>query len=213
MTERDFPEVVIPYGDSRVKALKIACSECDGVAYFPHANGPRLKPPSAAIHHFHNKNWVVGSNPRKDLCPIHAKPSRRKGTKPMAETKAPAADKPRQMTRDDRRIVFDKINGVYDGGTYIAPWSDAAVAKDLGIPRDWVSSVREEFFGPAGSNPLFDEYLEKQRWLAAEAATVSELTKKAEAAAQECRKAFNALMPKLDELRLLGKRIEREIGR
>lgn len=35
------------------------------------------------------------------------------------------------------------------GKGYDAGWSDEAVAKDLGIPRAWVTSVRDEMFGPA----------------------------------------------------------------
>jgi hypothetical protein len=58
---------------------------------------------------------------------------------------------PREMGRDDRRIVFAKIDEVYlgEGNGYSQGWNDEAVAKDLAIPRAWVASVREEMFGPA----------------------------------------------------------------
>jgi len=127
--------------------------------------------------------------------------------------KAPVAEKPRDMTRDDRRIVFDKINGVYDGGHYIAPWTDAAVAKDLGVPRDWVAKVREEFFGPAGSNPLLDEYLSARDKVELRFKSVASAHSAVASAADAYRAEFAAATKEIEALRLLGKRIEREIGR
>ena len=56
----------------------------------------------------------------------------------------------RTMTRDERRIIFEKINEVYVGEKvgYSDSWSDDKVAKDLGVPRAWVSTIREDMFGP-----------------------------------------------------------------
>jgi hypothetical protein len=213
MSNRTFPEIQIKVGGEFVKAMKIVCSECEAVAYYCFQAGHKRRPPVAAVQHFQNKNWVVGSSPRKDLCPVHAKLSRRKGTKAMADTTAPAAEKPRELSRDDRRIVFDKLNGVYENGSYIAPWTDGAVAKDLGVPRDWVAQVREHFFGPAGSNPLFDDYLAAktavEQRMAAVATRYDIAVKHFEAYAKE----FAELRKQLDDLRLLGRRIEKEIGK
>ena len=57
---------------------------------------------------------------------------------------------PRSMTRDERRIIFEKINEVYVGEKvgYSDAWDDDKVSKDLGVPRAWVSSIREDMFGP-----------------------------------------------------------------
>ena len=64
------------------------------------------------------------------------------------------ADAPRTMQRDDRRIIFEKLNGVYldEKRGYDPEWSDHKVATDLGVPRAWVEQVREEMFGPVNTN-------------------------------------------------------------
>ena len=92
MSDRIFPEVSIPYGDKSTKAMQITCACCGAVAYFPHQTGVNRKPPVAATQHFQNKGWVVGSSPRKDFCPIHAAPAKRKGQKAMVDTVATIAD-------------------------------------------------------------------------------------------------------------------------
>ena len=72
------------------------------------------------------------------------------------------AEPPRTMSREDRRIVFEKLNGVYldEKRGYDTGWSDHKVAIDLGVPRAWVEQVREEMFGPVNSNPEIQEFLE-----------------------------------------------------
>ncbi|NTG22029.1 hypothetical protein G6L00_16445 [Agrobacterium rhizogenes] len=213
MTSRTFPEVSITAGGQQVKAMKIGCSECEAVGYFAFQSGHKRRPPIAAVQHFQNKDWVVGSTPRKDLCPVHAKLSRRKGTKTMADLTAPVADKPREMSRDDRRIINDKLDEVYGNGAYKTPWTDAAVARDLGVPRDWVAQVREAFFGEAGTNPLFDEYLAAKAGIEQSMSAVVALQDAAIKRFESCTKELSELRKKLDDLRLLGRRIEKEIGK
>jgi len=60
------------------------------------------------------------------------------------------AEAPRTMTRDERRIIFEKLNDVYvsEKVGYMEDWNDEKVAKDLGVARAWVSGLREEMFGP-----------------------------------------------------------------
>lgn len=70
---------------------------------------------------------------------------------------------PREMSRSDKRIIFNKLEEVYiDENTgYSSGWSDQRVAVDLGVPIEWVRSLRDENFGPEGHSPeakaLFDE--------------------------------------------------------
>ena len=54
------------------------------------------------------------------------------------------------MTRDERRIIFEKINEIYVGEKvgYSDSWDDEKVAKDLGVPRAWVSAIREDMIWP-----------------------------------------------------------------
>jgi hypothetical protein len=58
-------------------------------------------------------------------------------------------DLPRQMSRDDRRIIFEKLNEVYvnEKVGYSDGWTDERVATDLGVPRAWVCTIRDENFG------------------------------------------------------------------
>lgn len=63
---------------------------------------------------------------------------------------------PREATKEDNRLIFAKLNDVYlDEKTgYSAGWSDEKVASDLGVPRAWVSRMREEHFGTASNEEV-----------------------------------------------------------
>lgn len=181
---RIFNEETITVGDAgaRALAMKIICAECGGVAYFAHQTGNSRKPPIAAQQNFQSKGWVVGNGPRKDFCPLHAAPAKRKGRAAMPTNgktieltaNVPArAEPPREPGIDDRRIINLKLMECYADGGYVTPWTDQRVADDLNVPRAWVSAVREFSFGPEGSNPLFDEFLAAQASLAAECRALS----------------------------------------
>ena len=60
------------------------------------------------------------------------------------------AEPPQPMTKEDRRIIFAKIdeNYVDEMSGYSGDWNDEKVAKDLNVPRAWVSQIREDNFGP-----------------------------------------------------------------
>src|SRR5581483_6715139 len=112
--------------------------------------------------------WEIGNNSTRHRCPDcvkSAEASRKEGMMSKAELKvvqpaapataaAPVADGAREMSREDRRIIFEKLNDVYldENRGYSADWTDAKVAADLGVPRAWVSRVREEMFGPEKSS-------------------------------------------------------------
>jgi hypothetical protein len=82
---------------------------------------------------------------------------------PMIAAPQPVIDEPRTMTRLDKRIIFSRLEEVYvDEHTgYSSGWSDQRVATELGIPLDWVRTLRDENFGPEGHSPeakaLFEE--------------------------------------------------------
>jgi hypothetical protein len=69
----------------------------------------------------------------------------------------------RVMTRDDRRIIFEKLNEVYvnDKVGYDKGWTDERVATDLGIPRAWVRLIREENFGDEVGNEEIRQLLQE----------------------------------------------------
>jgi hypothetical protein len=78
-------------------------------------------------------------------------------------------EEPRQMGREDRRLVFEKINEVYDKDRYTGDWTDKKIAEDLGCPRAWVASVRDEMFGPEGGNEVIFAEIEATKKVIAEA--------------------------------------------
>lgn len=113
--------------------------------------------PSAVANHFRAKGWTVSTKESRDLCPecerkkLAANNRRQTPMKQEAQLKAV---EPRQMSREDKRIIFEKLSEVYVGEDvgYADEWTDDRVAKDLGVPRKWVEDIRAEFFGEAKSS-------------------------------------------------------------
>ena len=58
------------------------------------------------------------------------------------------------MSRDDRRLIFAKLEEVYVSETvgYAPGWTDEKVSTDLGTPRAWVETIRDESFRPLKDN-------------------------------------------------------------
>jgi hypothetical protein len=139
--------------------FEIECSACHRIGEMAQKSIRNL-PREAVQQYFRNHGWNVGNGPRKDLCPTCAqRPERPKleivstmEKEPMtASISIPSkAEPPRVMSREDRRIIYAKIEDVYDvkGGYYKANWTDKLVGSDLGVPWAWVQEIREEFFGP-----------------------------------------------------------------
>lgn len=222
-THRTFPEVPIVRGEVRVMAMQITCAHCGAVEFYAFQNGVKRKPPIAARQAFQGRGWSVGSGPRKDFCPLHAAPASRRekdmsgSILPQSSTPVPAlppkADAPRQMTREDRQIIHAKLSDVYDNGKYLTPWTDARVAADLGVPRAWVSEIRDLMFGPENSNPAFDEFLSAVAAFEKGLAALNDNEKTIADAIAVARRQREKLLADAGELRLLQKRIEKELGR
>lgn len=72
----------------------------------------------------------------------------------MTKTAIATIEPPKEMTREDRRIIFAQLNEIYIGEDkgYSAGWTDQRVATHLGVPRAWVASIRDENFGPLREN-------------------------------------------------------------
>lgn len=68
-------------------------------------------------------------------------------TPPVLEVEPPV-----EMSREDGRIIFAKLNDVYidERVGYGPGWSDKRVAADLSVPLAWVRKVRVEHFGDEG---------------------------------------------------------------
>lgn len=71
---------------------------------------------------------------------------------PLKQENAPTvvAEPPRQMNKEDRRLIWGKIEEVYLDNAYSSGWNDKKVAEDLGVPLAWVKNIRDENFGPEG---------------------------------------------------------------
>lgn len=135
----------------------ITCSACREEDFVIQTSRSGL-PPDVIARKFSQAGWAVGKKPSDDLCPacIAKRVDSRKERQMDKPQNKPAlvAVPPRQMSRDDRRVIFAKLDDVYlsekDG--YAPGWSDEKVASDLGIPRAWVETIRDENFGALKDN-------------------------------------------------------------
>ncbi|MCW2218795.1 hypothetical protein M2232_002327 [Bradyrhizobium japonicum] len=107
--------------------------------------------------------WRIGRKRRDHRCPkcVALLDAANSKVMPMSQTTPPpaapikiAADNIRQITREDRRIIFEKLNEVYvsDKVGYAGNWTDDKLAQDLGVPRAWVRLIRDENFGDEAGN-------------------------------------------------------------
>lgn len=82
--------------------------------------------------------------------------AKRKVEKMAAKTeqKTPAETAPREPTRVQKREIMDILSEVYDHDRqcYCGGETDDTVAKVLNVMPGWVAGIRDEFFGPGGSN-------------------------------------------------------------
>lgn len=169
MADRAFEFAKVRQGGKAISALRITCSRCGRQDEFIQTSERRL-PNHAAAQKFRNIGWSVGSTARKDICPDcqqRKEPMKAEEVKPVAPLRA---DPPREMGKDDRRIVFAKIDEVYVGEEkgYDTGWSDERVSADLGVPRAWVAAIREEFFGPAANVGELEEVIRQIDEIAAQ---------------------------------------------
>jgi len=123
-----------------------------------------------ATRRFEKAGWLVGTTASKHRCPV-CKPKKEeevvRNMKSIKDelnggTSAIAIDAvvppPKTMSFEDRRIIFEKLNEVYidEVEGYSEDWTDKKVADHLGVPLAWVAQIREQNFGPHGSNKKID---------------------------------------------------------
>lgn len=198
-------------------------------------------PPDVIERKFAQKGWTVGYDSKSDYCPSCTKTreserraKRLKSIKVNGAAAEPAvlsqeeipmqngAEHPTGMSRSDRRIIHAKLEEVYaDEATgYKVPWTDAAVARDLGshIPVAWVAEVREVAFGPAKDNEEIRDMLVRVKRAAEEAKHVLEQARAVRAEVETLTIRYNALMKdtreiakSLDGLLVIAERIERSV--
>jgi hypothetical protein len=168
---------------------------------------------------FEALGWKVGRTAKDNRCPKcfsaiklaaknrqRAKEREEAMTHPAPDEKVvpmkPAIEPHRALTRDDRRIIFNKIDEVYAGEKvgYSAGWNDERIAKDLGVPRGWVAKIRDENFGP--------DVDERETQVLVEAKALLTEIKAIGAQAEPIVRKLNELLDRSDGLAAMVKAIE-----
>ena len=172
----------VPYGDDgkMVRGIIAHCGHCDAAVPLPvnvQASGSHTDADDVEwqfiARKLEAKGWHIGKSRNAHRCPrclkaakfsaIHkaqefrTKTSTAVATGTVSHTNgAPmqVVENTRVMSREDRRIIFDKLNQVYIDAKvgYQPGWTDDKVATDLGVPRAWVRLIRDENFGDEVSN-------------------------------------------------------------
>jgi len=169
---RVFEMVQSRSGQLKRKTYEVKCSACGkfedlGSVDFGETTAQEIVP-----RKFRERAWYIGKKAGADVCPSCQKERRphRPQVQLVSDTTAMppqlVAEPPREMSRDERRLIFSKLHEVYIDETrgYDNGWSDKKVSRDLGVPRAWVEKIREENFGSDNSN-------EEARQLVADART------------------------------------------
>lgn len=232
----DFEHVQVHLPNSQIGfALRATCSRCGHDEEI--SISTKTCEQAWAQRLFGRKGWRLGNSRKNDICgdcvakERTEKLERKKAAAlPKMEAIMPAnvialatktimqkeaapmaveVEKPPVMSREDRRIIFAKINDVYvdENVGYDNGWSDKRVAEDLNVPRAWVAEVREEHFGPEASNDEAREVVAEARTLADMAATLLEDGRKQRAEwqqrAHEIDTRFADLRKRIDALEKL----------
>ena len=180
-----FEHTRVPYGDDGklVRGIIARCS-CGAAIPLPVNTMNGFKTSDAEVEFqfiakkLEQKGWRVGRRREAHLCPkcAAAKIKRVSQEKPMVSVNKPVEpslqvvqENARVMQREDRRIIFEKLNEVYvsDKVGYGTGWTDEKVATDLGVPRAWVQLIRKENFGDeVGNEDIREQVREAQAMLA-----------------------------------------------
>lgn len=137
MSHRQFKSCSVFYGDKMVSGIEIACGKCSAIGRFPRGSYKgKFVPPGSAedaqfcTNIFNRNDWFVGKRPQEDRCPDCAaalgierkRPAEPKN--PVMEAKLKEAiathdaakspqEQPREMNREEGRIIFAKLEEVY----------------------------------------------------------------------------------------------------
>jgi hypothetical protein len=167
------------------RAMRATCVNCghtqNTVANAQHYNdsGSDEREDRRIGRKFIKEGWEVDLFGGKHICPGCRSPQaiKQQTLEKEHEMEATVVAMPvRGMSREDKRIVFQKISEVYVGeqAGYQPPWTDELVARDLGVPRAWVAEIREEMFGPLASNSDIDDAVKAAQTLTNEMVAIRE---------------------------------------
>jgi hypothetical protein len=153
--------IAVPAGRP-MPAYLIRCSKCGETEKVSSNTHGGAMAPEGIASRFRNKGWSVSTRDGGDMCP---KCQVRKKASPEKESNVVEmkikAEPPREMSKEDQRIIFAEINDVYvDEKTgYSSGWNDKKVAEKLGVPLAWVKGVREAHFGKEGAYEDFSKFI------------------------------------------------------
>jgi hypothetical protein len=145
-------------GSHAIPAYQITCSKCGVTEKITTNNHSGCMPPDATAQKFRNKGWLVSSRDGRDVCPECQERDKKVKLSVIKEENTNVValknitDAPREINKEDRRLIFARINDFYLDNSYSGGWSDKKIADDLGVPVAWVKNIREENFGPEGLN-------------------------------------------------------------
>ena len=167
MALRQWTETTEREGGHLIPRYRVTCSECGVTDSIGRQNMGSKTANEQVPKKFAVKGWYIGDSPKHDKCPSCTERHRKKSSAaivteiferyPSVKTVVPLkAEPPREMSRDDRRIIFAKLNEVYidEKSGYDKGWSDKKIGDDLNVPLAWVKTIREENFGPARTEEI-----------------------------------------------------------
>jgi hypothetical protein len=228
-----FQPTTVEYGDRKVRDLSLICGKCGNVGKVPmnsFAHGmigdDDKRTDQLAMRKFSQLGWVIGKQATRHRCP-----QCEAATKPLAAALVPLKKKeeasmpasngsashepphvepPQQMTRDDKRVIFAKLQDVYinEVSGYSAQWTDKRVAEDLGVPLAWVSSIREENFGPDHNG----EFIEQLAYARAVVEDVKQLHRDLEQLRMRHQGEIDALVARVKPMLVVMEKTERTIA-
>ena len=167
--DREFVRTTIKEdGKPPLPAFKLTCAKCGATDTLLLGSKSHGYPTPLVQQKMRHRGWEIGSRASADLCPDcvakkHKKHNKTETTQESNVVTFIKVEPPQEMTREDRRLIFAKIDDVYlDENTgYSEGWTDSRVANDLGVPLAWVKNIRSENFGEEQSNAAMAKQLDE----------------------------------------------------
>ena len=184
-----FERTTVPNSGKPSRGFKIQCGHCafnGAIALNSSLSGESEA--RVIQRKFEAIGWKIAKSQTQHRCPkcFSAIKNAAIVKSQKAKEMTPATvEPPREMGREDKRLIFAKIHEVYGDNSYLESWTDAKVAADLGVPRAWVKSVRETDFGDEGRNEEIKEAIAEAKRMLGDVRAVAP---KADAIMEELRK-------------------------
>jgi hypothetical protein len=174
MSRRSYPVISIPVETGGMRCIhRIHCSTCDATNDQSAGRAEYATTPVPVLEKtWRTRGWFVSKSDGHDICPTCSSTRRKRHSNPQTAeiipmpqnaSPAPVTVEPRALGFMDRRIILAKLQEVYvdEKAGYAAGWTDTKVAADLGVPAEWVSTLRQENFGDAGDNSEIRNHIEQ----------------------------------------------------